>query len=169
MCEWASQGLGQAPESAPTASRALLRLPAGPSQAAAGWRPGGTRPSQFSSQFSPLPCNVLPAVRPLLLLPFNSPNASSHRGDPDPAEEHPGMRSICNESQLRRCQQGLFQTWRGNGEGSVEAAAGPVSKAAPRTEERGHWLEWGKTAVRERVREGGSPQASPPALQFSKS
>lgn len=52
----------------PPRPRALLKLPAGPSQGAAGWGPAGTKPLQFSSQFSPLPRNVLAAVGP----PFSS-------------------------------------------------------------------------------------------------
>lgn len=109
---------------------------------------------------------------PLVLLPFNLPNAWSHRGDPNPAD-HPGMQSICNESQLPWCQLGLFQTWRGSEEGSVEAAAELVSKAGPRKEERQHWLEWGKSALagmrKVNNQEQGAwdhcSEASPPALR----
>lgn len=75
------------------------------------------------------------------LLTFNLPNACSHRGDPNPAE-YPGMQSICSESQLLRCQQGLFQTWKGGWGWSVEAAA-LLSKAGPGGKRSGStgWLE----------------------------
>lgn len=72
------------PLTQPPPSPALIKLPAGPRQGAAGWGPGSTKPFQFPQQFPPHPCNVLAAVEPLFQFAFNLPNASSHRGDPKP-------------------------------------------------------------------------------------
>lgn len=65
-------------DSPSTAFPSPAQLPAGPRQGARSWR------HLFSSRndFSPHPCNVLAAVGSLFQLAFNSPNASSHRGDP---------------------------------------------------------------------------------------
>lgn len=53
-------------------------------------------------------------------------------GETQNPAEHPGMQSICNESQLQRCQRGLFQTERGNEGGGVGVAAAElVSRAGP--------------------------------------
>lgn len=82
---------------------------------------------------------------------------------PNPAEP-PGMQSICNESQLQRCQQGLFQTERGNeGGGGGGSNCRACVKGQTGKEERQHWLKWKKT-TRGKLCRDHSSEASPPAL-----
>ena len=78
--------------------------------------------------------------------------------------EHPGMQSICNESQLQRCQRGLFQTERGNEGGGVRGSSCRACvKGWTRKEVRQHWLKGGKKTTRKNLYRDHSSEASPPA------
>lgn len=84
-------------------------------------------------------------------------------GETQNPAEHPGMQSICNESQLQRCQRGLFQTERGNEGGGVRGSCRACVKGWTRKEARQHWLKGGKKTTRKNLYRDHSSETSPPA------
>lgn len=90
----------------------------------------------FLNNFLPHPCNVLAAVGPLFQLAFNLPNASSHRGDPQTPQNIPECKAFAMSHSCRSASKDCSRLREGTREeGSVSAAAEPVSKAEPRKDE----------------------------------